>query len=431
MASCQKVGVISGTDKPTSKPFAYKTVPIGEALALFSNTNTSPNKSNGGLNLQPDLNAIKQVPIQYTMEYMTNIPAVTKNKNINTNIILIKYKDSIIRSLINLIPAKESNSQKFSGIVSITTLSGKFINGYRLKDGVFVSQFIKLNTKNISGKTLTDPIVACDESLDPSSIFCDQSLGETDLGSVPVSTDSYSSEPVLSINVTTDIPFTVFSVPDYYTSGGSNNSDSSGSGSVAVYPCNDPIHGCSIDSLPPTTSKPCPGNPVKNPEIVSSGASGKKGGTFGCTRADNTTCGGVYGRKKHDGLDIKADVNENAFAMYSGTISSIRNTFSPGEYKKDSYGNFVVITTVINGITYNIKYNHLNSVSVVKGQTIKVGDIIGLTGNTGNANPPNSKVIPHIHLQVFNSNWSQSLNPEIYLQTKFDSNYNAISNNCQ
>jgi len=175
--------------------------------------------------------------------------------------------------------------------------------------------------------------------------------------------------------------------------------------------------------------KPCAGDPVINPEIVSSGSSGKKGGTFGCTRTDKTTCGGVYGKKNHSGLDVKANVNENAFAMYSGTISSIRNTFSPGKYKGNSYGNFVVITTVINGSTYNIKYNHLNSVSVTQGQTINVGDIIGLTGNTGNAADPD--VIPHIHLQVFNSNWSQSLDPEDFLTTKFDSNYNPISNNCQ
>lgn len=58
-----------------------------------------------------------------------------------------------------------------------------------------------------------------------------------------------------------------------------------------------------------------------------------------------------------------------------------------------------------------------------------MGDIIGLSGNTGNA--ADTEVIPHIHIQVFNSNWSQSLDPEDFLQTKFDSNYNPISNNCQ
>ena len=56
---------------------------------------------------------------------------------------------------------------------------------------------------------------------------------------------------------------------------------------------------------------------------------------------------------------------------------------------------------------------------------------IGLTGNTGNANSPEEDTIPHIHLQVFNSNWSESLDPQDFLTTKFDSDYNPISNNCK
>ena len=57
---------------------------------------------------------------------------------------------------------------------------------------------------------------------------------------------------------------------------------------------------------------------------------------------------------------------------------------------------------------------------------VKAVDIIGLTGNTGNAADPN--VNPHIHLQVYNSNWSESLDPEEFLYTKFDNNYNPIKN---
>jgi murein DD-endopeptidase MepM/ murein hydrolase activator NlpD len=198
---------------------------------------------------------------------------------------------------------------------------------------------------------------------------------------------------------------------------------------ITIESTDDCGEGYYVDRNGKCVKVPCKGDPITNPEIASSGLSGKKGGTFGCTRKDITTCGGVYGKRNHNGLDIKASVNENAFAMYDGTVSIIRDTFAPGEYKKGSYGNFVVITAVIDGVTHNLKYNHLNTVSVIKGQKIKVGEIIGLTGNTGNAADP--IVIPHIHLQVFNSNWTQSLNPEEFLKTKFDSNYNPIPNNCQ
>lgn len=59
---------------------------------------------------------------------------------------------------------------------------------------------------------------------------------------------------------------------------------------------------------------------------------------------------------------------------------------------------------------------------------VKVGDVIGLNGNTGNAGK--KSVIPHIHMQVFNSNWTKKLDPEEFIKTKFDSNFKSIKNNC-
>ena len=175
--------------------------------------------------------------------------------------------------------------------------------------------------------------------------------------------------------------------------------------------------------------KPCKGDPVANIEIAPSKL-GKKGGTFGCTRkAWKETCGGVKGDKNHDGLDIKAEVNTNTFSMYDGKVADIRDRFSPGEHKENSYGNFILVTTRINGETVFIKYNHLNEVHVKIGDRIKAGDIIGLNGNTGNANPPNDNVTPHIHLQVFNTKW-ESINPLDFLTTKFDNQFNPISNDC-
>lgn len=177
--------------------------------------------------------------------------------------------------------------------------------------------------------------------------------------------------------------------------------------------------------------KPCVGDPVANVEIASSGKSGKKGGTFGCTRKDSrVTCGGIKGDRKHSGLDVKAAINTNTFSMYDGKVSDIRNSFSPGQYKNGSLGNYIQVTTRINGETVFIKYNHLNQVNVKKGDIIKAGDVIGLNGNTGNANPPDDDIIPHIHFQVFNTQW-ESINPLDFLTTKFDNEFNPISNDCK
>lgn len=113
--------------------------------------------------------------------------------------------------------------------------------------------------------------------------------------------------------------------------------------------------------------------------------------------------------------------------MYKGKVSSLRNTFSEGEYKKNSYGNYIIIKSTVNGNTIYIRYNHLNKVSVKKDQDISVGQIIGLNGNTGNAAAKG--VTPHIHIQILDSSW-KSINPADYLKTKFNSEYNPISNNC-
>ncbi|VAW28019.1 hypothetical protein MNBD_BACTEROID07-390 [hydrothermal vent metagenome] len=117
------------------------------------------------------------------------------------------------------------------------------------------------------------------------------------------------------------------------------------------------------------TAKPCPGDPVKNLEIVSSGTSGKRGGTFGCTRKDKKEkCGGVKGLKGHEGLDLKATPNSDVFSMYDGKVVNLRGSFAPGAYKKDSKGNFVLVSYRINGEPIYVQYNHLNKVSVTKGQ---------------------------------------------------------------
>ena len=151
--------------------------------------------------------------------------------------------------------------------------------------------------------------------------------------------------------------------------------------------------------------KPCEGDPVLNPEIASSGLSGKRGGTYGCTRVDsNTSCEGRAGEKNHDGLDIKADINSNLFNMYAGAVTDIRNSFSPGQYKYISLGNFVVVRSVINGVTYNIKYNHLNSVSVFVGSTVNVHQNNIITGTTDygfNQIRPHIKMFSPLDLHTF------------------------------
>lgn len=164
---------------------------------------------------------------------------------------------------------------------------------------------------------------------------------------------------------------------------------------------------------------PCPGDPLPFPEVLSSGVSGKTGGTFGCTRIEkDNICDGIPDMKMHEGIDLKADPNTPVFSMHPGLVIDVDNNLSSGQYEKGTYGNWVILRHIINGVTSYVRYAHLNEVYVSKGATVISGQIIGLAGTTGNVRRPAVK--PHLHIQSWNVNW-QSTNPENLMNTKFDS----------
>jgi murein DD-endopeptidase MepM/ murein hydrolase activator NlpD len=113
--------------------------------------------------------------------------------------------------------------------------------------------------------------------------------------------------------------------------------------------------------------------------------------------------------------------------MYDGEVTMIRNSFNPGQYLANSYGNFIIIKSTIDNETISIRYNHLNNVNVKKGDIVTANRVIGFNGNTGNAADPD--VTPHIHIQAYSSS-GISINPQDFLTTKFNSDYEAITNNC-
>jgi murein DD-endopeptidase MepM/ murein hydrolase activator NlpD len=59
-------------------------------------------------------------------------------------------------------------------------------------------------------------------------------------------------------------------------------------------------------------------------------------------------------------------------------------------WNNQGYGNLVVVE---NG-PYKTYYAHLSEIPVQVGQTVKAGEVVGLTGNTGHSTGP------HIHYEV-------------------------------
>ncbi|WP_170164574.1 M23 family metallopeptidase [Sinomicrobium pectinilyticum] len=177
------------------------------------------------------------------------------------------------------------------------------------------------------------------------------------------------------------------------------------------FPTTPPGGGNSVSNDGNGIDTPCKGDPIRNPSIAPSSAGNYKGGTYGYTRNGGT--------KFHDGMDIVAEPNSKLYSMYDGVVISIRTSFSAGQYAADSYGNFVMIKSIVNNKVVYLKYNHLNSVNseIKVGTQVEQGAVIGTTGTTGNAAA--NGVVPHTHIQARNED-GESIDPDPYIATTFD-----------
>ena len=93
------------------------------------------------------------------------------------------------------------------------------------------------------------------------------------------------------------------------------------------------------------------------------------------------------GRRSHEGVDIFADKGTPVIAITDGRISSTRNRGLGGKQvwlKSGLFGN-------------SLYYAHLDSILVTAGERVKIGDTLGLMGNTGNART----TAPHLHFGIY------------------------------
>ncbi len=107
----------------------------------------------------------------------------------------------------------------------------------------------------------------------------------------------------------------------------------------------------------------------------------------------------------HMGLDIAVDLRTPIYAPANGIILYANNpvpTNSGYIGNRDGYpagtGNSIQMICRVNGTTYALSFFHMaqENFSVRAGQKVSVGQLLGLSGNTGNTTGP------HCHLEVFN-----------------------------
>jgi murein DD-endopeptidase MepM/ murein hydrolase activator NlpD len=111
---------------------------------------------------------------------------------------------------------------------------------------------------------------------------------------------------------------------------------------------------------------------------------------FGGTEFARQNASVYAGRAYHPGVDFGAPRGTPIYAPLSGTVRDTGNTDAvPGCY---SWGKWTLIDHA-NGLT--TLYAHQDVISVVPGQKVSTGEIIGYTGNTGYSTGP------HLHFTVY------------------------------
>lgn len=109
----------------------------------------------------------------------------------------------------------------------------------------------------------------------------------------------------------------------------------------------------------------------------------------------------VYNGKGHEGIDFGAPIGTPIEAALSGTVLATGNTDLAHNSKGNqcySFGKWVMLTHN-DGI--NTMYAHLSEIDVSKGQPVKTGQVIGLSGMTGYATGP------HLHFGVYASDGTE------------------------
>ena len=97
----------------------------------------------------------------------------------------------------------------------------------------------------------------------------------------------------------------------------------------------------------------------------------------------------------HRAIDLRAAVGTPVYAADGGTVDWAQAWDGHSTDGNQSYGNLVRIRhSDYNGGKLQTLYAHLKERKVEYGQTVKEGELIGYSGNTGNSKGP------HLHFEV-------------------------------
>ena len=102
----------------------------------------------------------------------------------------------------------------------------------------------------------------------------------------------------------------------------------------------------------------------------------------------------------HKAIDIAANVGTEIYAAADGRVLSVETQYLPGK----GYGKNIIIQ---HANRYTTRYAKLDKILVKEGQTVKAGEKIALSGNTGRSTGP------HLHFELIKNRRHE--NPEKYI----------------
>lgn len=134
--------------------------------------------------------------------------------------------------------------------------------------------------------------------------------------------------------------------------------------------------------------------------------------------------------KNHDGIDLLAPVGTPVYAVCDGVIAKAIGSFTNTKVSR-SYGNEIWIEATVNRTGLYFQYAHLNAGNAIavnprtgkpfaKGDTVYAGELIGYTGQTGNAyGEPN----PHLHFGAKIAATGKWIDPMPYINAVKESDF--------
>lgn len=335
---------------------------------------------------------------------MTVVPSECNYHSFYTRLIMLKVDGEVKKSVLILIPDDDKKTTYFTGKLLLTSSKGYFKNGFGIVNGIVKTQLILRENKSVETKGNRNIFLLNDQT--------DNIVMDTITLDNVIVTAKRSSEP------------NFLSIGDYFSSGGGGVSwediVSGSSGEDGSYCYNNGGNTPPKPEVDEVKKKPCPGDPIKNPEIAPQTNSGVRGGMFGYTRSG--------GKQFHNGIDIKNDYGDPIYSMYDGTARLVTQT---RKGKVVGAGHYVEVTSIVDNKKVQILYFHMQKANRVSG-SVKAGSIIGYQGYSGNLKAAITQGLSQSHLHIKLKVNGKTVNPMPYMATQFDNKTGkAINNPCK